>query len=76
MEAATLQLLSAIRSLPEITDSLVDIVEDGQIDEDEQETMESILYRLRQAANKIKALELVYEKRVRLHKEVGRGPQQ
>lgn len=76
LEAATLQLLSAIRSLPEITDSLVDIVEDGQIDEDEQETMESILYRLRQAANKIKALELVYEKRVRLHKEVGRGPQQ
>lgn len=69
IEAATLQLLSAIRNLPKITDELVDIVEDGRIDEDERESMESILSTLRQAANRIKALELVYEKCLRPHGE-------
>lgn len=69
IEAATLQLLSAIRNLPKITDELVDIVEDGRIDENEREGMESILKTLRQAANRIKALELVYEKCLRPHRE-------
>lgn len=73
IEAATLQLLSAIRSLPKITDELVDIVEDGRIDEDERESMESILRTLRQAANRIKALELVYEKCLHPHEEVRYG---
>jgi len=62
LEAATLQLLSAIRSLPKVTDELVDIAEDGQIDESERDSMEAILSKLRQVANRIKTLELVYEK--------------
>jgi len=65
LEAATLQLLSAIRSLPKITDDLVDIVEDGKIDDSEQADMEAILRQLKQAASKINALELIYEKRIR-----------
>ena len=69
LESATLQLLSSIRGLPKITDNLIDIVEDGKIDEDEREDMESILHQLKQAANKIKALELVYEKRLRTQGE-------
>ena len=63
------QLLSSIRNLPQITDDLVDIVEDGQIDRDEQEQMETILRQLRQAANRIKALELIYEKRLHAQQE-------
>lgn len=66
LESVTLQLLSSIRTLPAITDELVDIVEDGQIDEDEREGMENILKQLKRAASKIKALELVYEKRLRI----------
>ena len=69
LEAATLQLLSSIRNLHQITDDLVDIVEDGQIDRDEQEQMETILRQLRQAANRIKALELIYEKRLHAQQE-------
>lgn len=69
LEAAALQLLSAIRGLPKITDDLVDIVEDGKIDDDERESMENILHQLRRAANRIKALELIYEKCLR----IGRG---
>ena len=65
IEAAALQLLSAVRKLPKMTDELIDIVEDGKIDEDERESMESILKTLRQAANRIKAMELVYEKCLR-----------
>lgn len=65
LEAATLQLLSAIRSLPKLTDDLIDIVEDGKIDESEQADMEAILCKLKQAAAKIKTLELIYEKCVR-----------
>jgi len=69
LEAATLQLLSALRNLPKLTDDLVDIVEDGKIDESEQADMKVILCKLRQAATKIKALELIYEKRVREKKD-------
>lgn len=69
LESVTLQLLSSIRTLPAITDELVDIVEDGQIDEDEREGMENILKQLKRAASKIKALELVYEKRLRIQEE-------
>lgn len=69
IEAATLQLLSAVRNLPKVTDDLVDIVEDGRIDEDEREGMDTVLRILRQTANRIKALELVYEKSLRSHRE-------
>lgn len=73
LESATLQLLSSIRGLPKITDELVDIVEDGRVDEAEREGMEKILRQLRLTASKIKALELVYEKRLRAHGEDENG---
>lgn len=62
IETATLQLLSSLKRLPKITDELIDIVEDGAVDEDERPSMEAILKQLRNAASKIKTLELVYEK--------------
>ena len=66
LEAATLQLLSSVRNLPDVTDELVDIVEDGQIDASERSKMEGILETLNRAAEKIKALELIYMKRLGL----------
>lgn len=69
LEAVTLQLLSAIRGLPKLTDDLVDIVEDGKIDDSEREGMESILKQLRKAASRIKTLELVYEKCLLVQRE-------
>ena len=59
LESSTLQLLAAIRNLPEVKDDLED--------------MESILWQLRQTANRIKALELVYEKCLRTKKKVRDG---
>lgn len=64
LAVATLQLLSSLRSIPEITDNLVDIVEDGVVDTGEREAMEDILTQLRQAARKISTLELVYKKKL------------
>lgn len=65
LESATLQLLSAIRDLPRLTDDLVDIVEDGEIDDSEQTDMEEILRHLKKASTHIKTLELAYEKLIR-----------
>lgn len=62
LEATTLQLLSSLRKIPLITDSLIDIVEDGVIDDNEKPDMEEILKVLKKVAVKIKTLELVYEK--------------
>lgn len=64
LTTATLQLLSSLRDIPEITDELVDIAEDGVIDKDEAPTMEGILRKLRQAAKKIHTLELIYQKKL------------
>lgn len=64
LEAATLQLMASLRELPEITTELVDIVEDGKVDDDEKEAMETILTKLRKAAKKIQALELIYQKKL------------
>lgn len=65
LEAATLQLLSALRGLPKLTEDLVDIVEDGKVDDSEKVDMEEILQRLRKASTHIQTLELAYEKLVR-----------
>ena len=64
LEAATLQLLASVRDLPDLADDLVDITEDGVIDEGEKAEMESILRSLRKAAQKIHTLELIYQKRL------------
>lgn len=64
IEVATLQLLASVRNFPEMTEDLVDIVEDGQIDEAERPRMEKILEALTRAAEKIKALELIYMKKL------------
>lgn len=67
LEAATLQLLASLRDIPEITNELVDITEDGVIDDGEKATMEEILDKLRKAARKINTLELIYKKKLCSH---------
>lgn len=64
LSIAALQLLSSLRDIPGATDELVDIVEDGVVDEDERPAMGAILEKLRQAAKKINTLALVYEKKL------------
>ncbi len=64
LEAATLQLLASLRDIPEITNELVDITQDGVIDDGEKSSMEDILNKLRKAARKINTLELIYKKRL------------
>lgn len=69
LEAASLKLLASTRCITSIREELVDIAEDGVIDDSEKDKMTEILERLRQASNDIKALEMVYQK---LMKEGGR----
>lgn len=64
-----MKLLASTKCISSIREELVDIAEDGVIDENEKGQMSQILERLRQAANDIKALELVYQKML---KEGGR----
>lgn len=64
LASVTLQLLAAVRDLPNVTDDLVDIAEDGVIDESEQAQMEVILEKLRKASKKIQTLELIYQKKL------------
>ncbi len=73
LEAATLQLMSSLREIPTITGELVDIVEDGKVDDDERDAMESILEKLRRAAKKIQTLELVYQKKLCYREESKNG---
>lgn len=69
LEAATLQLLSSLRGLPEMTDNLVGIVEDGKVEDRERPEIEAILEKLRHATKKIQTLELIYRKKLRAHTE-------
>ena len=73
LEAATLQLLASVRDLPDLADDLVDITEDGVIDEGEKAEMENILRGLREAAQKIHTLELIYQKRLQSPEGDGDG---
>lgn len=67
LEAATLQLLASLRDIPAITNELVDITQDGVIDDGEKTSMEDILDKLRKAAQKINTLELIYKKKLCSH---------
>lgn len=69
LEQTSLKLLASTRCISSIREQLIEIAEDGVIEGDEKEQMSLILERLRQAANDIKALELVYQKML---KEGGR----
>lgn len=69
LEQASLKLLASTKCISSIREELIDIAEDGVIDENEKGQMSQILERLRQASNDIKALELVYQKML---KEGGR----
>jgi len=62
LEQTSLKLLASTRCISSIREQLIEIAEDGVIEGDEKEQMSLILERLRQAANDIKALELVYQK--------------
>jgi len=65
LEQMSLKLLASTKCISTIREELVDIAEDGVIDDSEKEQMGEILERLRRASNDIKALELVYQKMLR-----------
>ncbi len=62
LEKSTLQFLSSLNHIPDIKESLITIAADGVIDESEKPKMEDILTRLDDAAAKIDALKLFYQK--------------
>lgn len=62
LEQASLKLLASTRSIAAIREQLIEIAEDGVIDEDEKGQMNLILESLKQASNDIRALEIVYQK--------------
>lgn len=62
LEQVSLKLLASTKCIAGIREELIDIAEDGVIDENEKERMSTILESLKQAANDIKALELVCTK--------------
>lgn len=67
LEAVTLQLLSAMRELPEVKEGIIDIAADGRIDEDERPRMERYLATLDEIENKIQTLKLLYKKQFGKH---------
>lgn len=62
LEQASLKLLASTRSIANIREQLIEIAEDGVIDEGEKGQMDLILENLKQASNDIRALEIVYQK--------------
>lgn len=64
LESSTLQLIKTFKDLPNIKDSLIDIVADGTIDDKERPQMEDILIKLEKMKNKIQSLKLVYQKQI------------
>ena len=62
LEQTSLKLLASTKCISSIREELIEIAEDGVIADDEKEQMRLILEKLKQAANDIKALELVYKK--------------
>lgn len=63
LEKTVLQLLSAFQSLPQVKAELIDIAADGVIDHTEKPKMENILSKLDEAAAKIQALKIYFQKR-------------
>lgn len=62
LERTVLQLLSAFQSLPAIKEALINIAANGEIDTEECAQMESIIAKLDEAANRIQALKLYFQK--------------
>lgn len=62
LEQASLKLLASTKCIAGLREELLDIAEDGVIDDEEKPRMASVLEQLRKASNDIKALELVYQK--------------
>ena len=62
IERVTLQLISAMKSLPEVKDGIIDIAADGVIDAKEKPRMEQYLEVLDEITNKAQTLKLIYRK--------------
>lgn len=62
LERVTLQLISAMKSLPEVKDGIIDIAADGVIDAKEKPRMEQYLEILDEITNKAQTLKLIYRK--------------
>ena len=62
LEKTVLQLLSIFQTLPDIKTELINIAADGVIDTDERPMMEEIVKKLDNAADKIKALKIYFQK--------------
>lgn len=62
LEKTVLQLLSVFQSLPQLKAELIDIAADGVIDDGEKPRMENIISKLDEAANKIQALKIYFQK--------------
>lgn len=62
LEKTVLQLLSVFQSLPQVKAELIDIAADGVIDDGEKPRMENIIAKLDEAANKIQALKIYFQK--------------
>lgn len=60
LERVTLQLISAMKSLPEVKDGIIDIAADGVIDASEKPRMEQYLEVLDEITNKAQTLKLIY----------------
>lgn len=59
LERVTLQLISAMKSLPEVKDGIIDIAADGVIDAKEKPRMEQYLEVLDEITNKAQTLKLM-----------------
>ena len=62
LEQVTLQLLAAMKSLPEVKDGMIDIAADGVIDAEEKPRMEKYLDIRDEITTKAQALKLIYKK--------------
>lgn len=57
-----MQLISAMKSLPEVKDGIIDIAADGVIDAKGKPRMEQYLEVLDEITNKAQTLKLIYRK--------------
>lgn len=59
---AALQVLSAVKEIPELSENLLNIMADGEVSPEEEKEMEEVLESLVKASECIKSLELTYKK--------------
>ncbi len=62
LEQAGLKLLSSTRNIAQLREEIIDIIDDGVIDESEAPRLKEILRQLKRADTDIKTLELVCKK--------------